>query len=316
MKITGNEQICGGVVDNSNTNAPKEIMSNNLVSFSCKFFLYGSVTGESDSGYGISAKKDNDGKLILTEEGHKASCETDEAFLRGIQEIIIKNNLVSINGINKHTSGLPVMFQPCYFDAVYDSGEKLHFSINNNPESEWGRDIYKLTRQEFKKQGIDAFNPPSDVGKITKFILTYTEGDIYHHFAEIEVPVAGVKKSIMELAEEGYKEGESEMKIQNLVWNRVTNERSTNTGTLCDEYYEGLDKIISEVDLNDFAGISGAPYSFNYKDTPEYYEYHIEYENGKVLCGFSDVSDRCKAFAPVAGKFSNYIKSYTDSGKN
>lgn len=312
VMIPVNNQMPGGIVDNSNINAPKEIESDKLVSFSCSYFLYGSVTGESDSGYSINVKKDNEGKLILTEAGHKVSCETDEAFLQGIQEIIVQNNLASINGVNKHTSGLPFMFQPCYFDAVYDSGEELHFSIDNNPESAWGRDIYKLTKKEFKKHGIDAFNPPADAGKITKFILTYTDGDMYHHFSEMEVPVAGVKKSLMELAEEGYKEGESEVKIQYLAWNRATNERSTSMGTPTDEYYEGLDEIISQIDLSDFANISGAPYSFNYKDTPDYFEYYIEYDNGKVLRGFSDASDRCVMFAPIAQKFTDYIKGYTD----
>ena len=310
MKISGNEQICGGVVDNSDATAKKVINSDKPVSFSCNFFLYGSVTGESDSGYGISVKRDNEGRFLLTESKHNVSCETDDAYLQGIQQIIIDNNLISINGLNRYTSGLPVMFQPCYFDAVYDSGERLRFSINNNPESEWGRAIYKLTRAEFEKHGITAFAPRTDAGKIRKFILTYTEGELYHRFGEIEVPVAGVKKSLMEIAEEGYKEGESEMKVQHTAMNRRTNERTTVMGRIDDNYYEGLNKLISQIDLDDFANISGAPYSFNYMDTPDYYEYYIEYENGKILRGFSDVFDRCEAFAPIAGKFSEYINTY------
>ena len=315
-EMLGKEQICGGVVDNSNANASKDIKSDKLVSFSAKFYLYGTITGGKDSGYEISVNKDNEGKYILKVSGNNAVCETDEAFLREVQSIIVENNLISINGMNKHTSGLPVMFQPCYFDAVYASGEELHFSIDNNPESDWGRDLYKLTRKEFEKHGLTAFAPPADNGKITKFILKYTEGDICYHYGEITVSTGSAPKSLAEIAEGGYGEDESEIKIQCREWNRVTNDHPTNLFKPGEDYYEGLKKLISEVSLEDYADALGAPYNFNYKDTPDYYEYYIEYENGKTKTGFSDVSDRCEAFAPVAKKFADYINSYANSGDN
>ena len=83
MMIPINNQMTGGITEISNIKAPEEIESDKLVSFSCSYFLYGLVTGESDSGYSINVKKDNEGKLILTESGHKVSCETDETYESG-----------------------------------------------------------------------------------------------------------------------------------------------------------------------------------------------------------------------------------------
>ena len=162
MEILGDGPADGGTVNNTDNDAPKEIMSEGIVNFACDFFLYGEYGCGTDSAYGISVQKDEDGRLILSEDRHKISCETDEAFLSRVQEIIKQNNLISLNGIDSYTNGLPEEFQPCYFRAEYESGEKLYFCTDNDPQSNWGQEMFALARDEFDKNGITELDPPDE----------------------------------------------------------------------------------------------------------------------------------------------------------
>lgn len=309
--IVKEERGTGGKVDRSDYNAPKEIKSENLISFSCNYFLYGELGREFDSSYGISVKKNSDGKYILCGEVHDISCDTNEEYLRKVQKIIKENNFASINGVNSYTNGLPSEFQPCYFSAEYDSGEKIYFSVDNNPQSNWGKELLRITQAEFTAHGITDINPPIETSVVTRFILSYTDADICYNFSEIEVPVEGVHKSIEELATEGFAEGEYETKIQYQIWNRADNsEIRTYRADIDETYYKGLGDVISQSNIYEFASPSGAPAIFNHKDVKTYYEFFIEYEYGNTLCGFSDVPDMNNKFAPVADEIATYIKSY------
>ena len=303
--------ICGGIVNRSNNNAPKTIKSETLLSFSTHFFLYGDFGREFDSFYAISVVKTDTGKMILSESGHKITCETNTEYLNGIQALIKKHNLASINGMDKHTGGLPAEFQPCYFCAEYDSGEKLYFSIDNNPNSPWGSDILELTKEEFSRNGITALNPPPEMEKITRFILSYTKGNMRYNFSEIEVPLEGVKKSLAELAEDGYGENEFKTEIRYQIWDRTSAEPAKHfSGVPTDDYYKGLSELIIELRLKNYASPNMAPNSFNYKDTKAYYEFYIEFEYGNTLCGFSDAEEYVEKFIPIAEKITGYIRQY------
>lgn len=309
------EQGCGtgGIVDRSDYSAAKEIKSENLVSFSCNYFLYGRIGGEPDSPYGISVATEN-GKLVLREKGHNISCETDEEYLRKVQGIIKEYNFASINGKDSHTSGLPAEFQPCYFRAEYDSGEKLYFSENNNPESEWGRKLLRITQEEFTKNGIAELNPAIENSVITRFMLTYTKGDMCHIFGEVDVPLDGVKKSLEDLVNEGYAEGEYTTQIQYRPWNRAdAPKRECYRTDINGKYYEGLSNIVLQSNIREFASPSSAPSKFDYKGAANYYEFYIEFGDGNVLTGFSDDPNLHAAFVPLADELAEYIKAYIDA---
>lgn len=302
--------ISGGVVDHTDYNAPKEFKSDNLVSFSSSFFLYGEYGKEFDSGYGINVKNDGT-KFTLVESGHNLSCETDENYLREVQNIIKKHNLLSLNGKDKHTSGLPGQFQPCYLKATYDSGEVLYFSINNNPTSEWCNDLLRLTRKEFNKHGITGLDMPASTKRVTRFNLSYTDGDVVHMFEEIRVPNKGVSKTLEQLATEGYKEGEYTVNIEYVPWDRSTDELSKNYRCeIGDSYYEGLGELIEELEIKQYTDEISAPSDFSHSDTKTYYEFYIEFEYGNRLSGFSQDLEKNKEFFPVAEKIANYIKTY------
>lgn len=305
-----NEPICGGIINNS-YNASKDIESENLVSLSSSYFLYGECGREFDSVYGINVSKNNEGRFILEERKHNISCEVDESYLKAVQEIIKNNNLIAKNGTDKYTSGLPEEYQPSYFSAEYESGEKLYFRTNNDPRSSWGEELLEITREEFNKHGITDLNLPESTKKIVRFDLTYTEGNIYHNFCEIECPVEGVNKTFEEVATEGYKEGEYVTKVEYTTFDRSKDEPSERYKAEIDEaYFEGLSRIVEENKMKNFTSLIYEPSDFNYLNSKGYYEFYIEFEYGNVLRGFSDVPEEIEKFAPIAQTISNYIKTY------
>ena len=128
--------ITGGKVDRTDHEAPKEIKSKNLTYFSDKFFLYGRYNHEKDALYDFEVIKQEDGSVSIEEKRcYKVNCKTDEYILKDLQAVIDKYELAKLNGVDKHTAGLPPEYQPSYFRAEYESGESLSFSTDNDKEA-------------------------------------------------------------------------------------------------------------------------------------------------------------------------------------
>lgn len=145
----------GGKVDNSQE-APKEIISKNIDSFSTSFYLINEEDPNLSGGYSFSIKQDENGKYILSEDmRYKISVETDKSILDSVQAIIEENDLIKLNGMESYTSGLPEEYAPCEFRAIYDSGEQLYFFVDNNPEAKWASSLKELFFGEFKSKGHD-----------------------------------------------------------------------------------------------------------------------------------------------------------------
>ena len=302
--------ICGGIINNSYV-ASKEIKSENIVSLSCSYFLYGECGSEFDASYGINVNKNDEGKFILEEKRHNIKCEVDDDFLKAIQEIIKKNNLISKNGIDKYTSGLPYEYQPSYFDVEYDTGEKLYFRTNNDPRSPWGKQLLEITRAEFNKHGITDLNLPDSTKKIVNFDFTYVEDNIYHNFCEVRYPKEGVNKTFEEVATNGYQEEEYTTNVVYTTFDRSKDEPSDEYKAEINEaYYEGLSKIVEENKLKDYVSLMYEPSGFNYRDSKGYYEFNIEFEYGNDLKGFSNEPEDLERFAPIAKIIFDYIKDY------
>lgn len=158
------EYICGGTTQNTDYNAPKKIESDKLRSFSAKFFLYDESGSEGD--YWFEVKPNEEGKLILSEQcAYHVSCETNAALLSALQKIIVKYELVKMNGTDKYTNGLPPAYQPSFLSAAYESGERLCFCTNNDPDAAWTREVLQLLGDEFASHGENRFtdkNPHSE----------------------------------------------------------------------------------------------------------------------------------------------------------
>ncbi|HHT25532.1 MAG TPA: hypothetical protein GXZ76_08500 [Clostridiaceae bacterium] len=146
---TTEPELCGGVTDRSDDDAPKVIISKDITSFDT-YFVYADESG-SYSHYEFNAKQQADGSVELTEGyGEWASKVTvGPEFLISLQEIIDKHKLASLNGVYRVTSGLPFEYGPCSLLCKYESGESISFSEDGNPHSEWMGDITELFLAEF-----------------------------------------------------------------------------------------------------------------------------------------------------------------------
>lgn len=304
--------ICGGNIDNSNNSAPKKIRSKELTHFYNRFFLYARQSYEQDSGYSFEAVKNEDGTVSIEEkQGEGVSCVTDGQILDDLQKIIEKYGLAKMNGTDKHTAGLPYEFQPSYFSAEYESGETLYFSINNDPESAYEREIRDLFANAFAAQGEDCFMPPAEALELTRFDLEFTNGDIQYRYGELLMPLEGVDKSFEEVAEYGYEDGEYYTVIEKQQWDRTTKTLPfTIYREATPEYYEGLKEVLKDAQIENYANDKSFPTDFDYSGTPQYYEFYIEYAYGNNLYGFSDGKEEYGAFTPAAKAIAAYIDEY------
>lgn len=147
------EPIDGGTVDNSDPEAPKEIRSTMIREFSTEFCVNDAWSGDL-SWYSYELKVE-DGKLILSEnKTYKLSTEADGTLRRDIQKLIEKYELVQRNGSHSVTSGLPWEYAPCTLQALYDGGELLTFTEDNDPDAEWAIELKGLFDDVFIRAGL------------------------------------------------------------------------------------------------------------------------------------------------------------------
>ena len=304
--------ITGGKVDNSDPDAPKEIDSRDLAAFSYQFYLYGKNNHEEDSGYHFEVKKTDDGTVSMEESArYQVTCSTGEHILVSLQALIEKYGLAKRNGVDKHTAGLPQEFQPCYFRADYASGESIRFSVDNNPEDPFSREVVKLLGDEFAARGEECFLQKLPESGISRFDLEFTDGDIRYRFGELRIPKEGVHKSFEDLVTHGYAEGEYDLVIEKEVWDRSGEAETSSTYRIVTpEYYEGLKEILDRERLIDFVNDEQYPSDFDYEKTPSYYNFYAKYASGENFYGFSDDADKNREFAPVAKAIAQYAEEY------
>lgn len=169
-------EVEGGKVENS-YKAPDKIESRNIESFKTSFFLWDTFNEENVGGYSFSIEKNDKGEYVLSEDSHyNIQVVIDKSVLEHLQIIIEENNLAKSNGMDRYTKGLPEEYAPCMLLATYDSGEKLYFSVDNNPEAKWAQDMMKLFKREFINQGHEELLPPIEDRTVIRFDMGYTDG--------------------------------------------------------------------------------------------------------------------------------------------
>lgn len=127
------EELDGGVINRTNSKAPKTINCTALVDFYCDF----SVVDQIDEDYGgntsfyLSAKR-ADGVTkgsYQASAGKRINFTAPADFMDKLQSIISEYELAYHNGINVHVNGLPDMYG-AELMALYESGESI-FAANN-----------------------------------------------------------------------------------------------------------------------------------------------------------------------------------------
>ena len=156
----------GGKVDYSNDSAPKTIESKDITEFSTEFYIDADLLENTAyEGKYTFEIKDN----ILDAFGYKE--EVNDSLMSDVQTIIDRYSMVENNGINCYTSGLPYEYQPCYLDAVYESGEELYFRMDNDPDAFWTKRLYEIFRTFMVDHGHEDLEANDEI-----FLLHYYEG--------------------------------------------------------------------------------------------------------------------------------------------
>lgn len=136
--------IDGGVTDRTDHHAPKTIVSKNITEFYFHFFLFDEEISSGEGAVHIFTIEREGSVLMAVDAKTGIRFPADKKLLKKLQAIIDKYDLAKKNGIYQVTAGLPVEYQPCDFTAGYASGEILHFTMDNDPDAQWAKDIYQL----------------------------------------------------------------------------------------------------------------------------------------------------------------------------
>ena len=186
--------------------------------------------------------------------------------------------------------------------------------MNGNPSDEWTGAVLDLFAKEFGSHGIEDLLPPKEDSIISRFELEFTFGDMRYSYGEMSVPVTEETKNrtLEDVATNGAGEEGYVVVVFADCWDRSgkTESKERPMAIPTAEHYATLQEIVEDVGLVSFYNGKTFPGGFDYQNTPQYYEFYVEYESGKVLCGFSDDADACAEFEPIAERFSEYYEDF------
>lgn len=224
--------VDGGTTDNSDPDAPKQITSTDISAFDASFTLHTRWTADTeDSTYHFEIKPAGNGNLTVFEEMHDLSHPADSEILHKVQGVIEKYDLVSMNGVNQTTAGLPPEYQPGGLTVHYTSGESLYFRTDNNPLAEWAEEMYDVFAAWFSANGNDGLYPPEETEPVTRFSLHYIiDGMEYEYRSREEGDVRRISESIYDLNEQ--------------------KEISDRTADMPEDYFDGIAEIVSRYHID------------------------------------------------------------------
>ncbi|MBR2930541.1 MAG: hypothetical protein IKC32_04860 [Clostridia bacterium] len=129
----------GGVRIRNDCDMPKEILSDVLISFSCKFStvsLIDEAEGLERGFFSFSAKRTESGVCYSCSLRGRDNVEKSEelftfTMLEELNRLIKEHNVASFNGRSYKVSGLPEFFG-AKVEAEYDSGEQIYCYNNQD----------------------------------------------------------------------------------------------------------------------------------------------------------------------------------------
>ena len=169
------EPIDGGNTHHVDPDAPKQIGSSDIASLDVCAFIANRYYGDEEHDFHFTVSEEN-GRKIFAEEYSGAREEADETLLRQVQEVIERNDLVSFNGVYDVTAGIAPEYQARSFLVTYGSGEKISFTMDNDPYALWAEELYDVFAGWLHEKGNDTLYPEEDDSLLTRFRLSYTDG--------------------------------------------------------------------------------------------------------------------------------------------
>ena len=180
------EPIDGGNTTHVDNEAPKEITSKVISALDASFFLSSRWNSREDHVFHFVVE-DRDGILVASEEYTGVSATADSGLMSGLQAIIDKYGLVSMNGLYDVTAGLPPEFQPGGLSVEYVSREKLSFTTDNDPYAAWAEEMYDLFARWFSEQGQDALYPEKEDSQVETITVLFREDGILRECRAVTV---------------------------------------------------------------------------------------------------------------------------------
>ena len=198
-KPADDDPIDGGNTHRVDPDAPKEISSSDILDFEASFFSATRYKTDEDDRFFHFVVKEENGKLTASEKVAGVSVEAGEELLNSLQEIIVKNDLVKMNGLYDVTAGLAPEYQPGGLTVHYKSGETLTFTTDNNPYALWSEEVYDVFAKWFADHGDPSLYPSFDDLVVTRFHLEYEEDGKRYSYGGIkysEDPTLYLRKEI------------------------------------------------------------------------------------------------------------------------
>lgn len=279
------EPISGGTTDLTDYDAPKVILSKDISDFSASFYLDNRWTAAENHDFLFRIKPDADGMPIAAEEISGISFAADDELLSALQAVIDEEELAAMNGVYRVTAGLAPGYQECELLVNYASGEKLSFTVNNDPCAEWAEMIYTVFADWFAAKGDDSLFPTAEDSPLIHATLAFKENGLYLRCSGITV-------------------GETWLLCRSVYDIAADEEISEEFIPFPEDYYERIAGIINSYDLvrkYDFSYFDHAAGNYGNHDEGYYgmgtlttadgeadaadlsLSLHLEYESGKRI---------------------------------
>ena len=171
-----NEVIDGGNTVFVDEEAPKEIHSGVIIEYHADFYCATRWRiPDSMEWFHFSVARNRDGILIASETGSRLEYPADQELLNRLQKVIAGNDLVKKNGLHDVTAGLAPEYAAGGLNVIYDSGETLRFTTDNDPYALWSEETYDVFADWFSEHGMNGLYPDEDHSPILSFWMEERE---------------------------------------------------------------------------------------------------------------------------------------------
>lgn len=265
----------GGIINNSNNQAPKSIISKDIEYLSTHFNI-------DNHTYDIEIINDNN-SIILSETSEfnikEVICKED---LQRFQRIIDNYNLVNKNGYDVVSVGLPDEYSPMYIDIKYQSGETLHYKDDGNPYCLWTKSILRLLKRLFIEKGHNDLIPSFKTIKDYLFNFKY-DNKAYSYYLDLEN-----NQIVRKIDDNGNLE---------IIYSNIQ-----------DDYLKELFNLIYQLGIEDLDdGTSKDDINTCFSD---YYEINISFIDGHNISSYTNDINKLKEFNEIKEELMFFLNSY------
>ena len=212
--------------------APQNITTDSIADFYAEFFLADRWTMEENHNFSFRITPDESGVLMVYEDISHISHPADTYIAGKLQEIVTDYKLQQMDGRDKITHGLAPTHQKCSLTVNYASGDKLHFSVNNDPHAQWAQAMYDAFAEWFAENGNETLYPKKEDSLPVSVSIRYmAEGKTYSYttISDTSADKYQLKKSVYD---SNLKKNIREEYVQ-----------------ISDDYFETAGKIISSYNI-------------------------------------------------------------------